>query len=193
MPFAEALARAGSFEVLLPHLREVRILARHHGLYACPGGEAVSGPGDIDPDFWAEARFDPATGRVILKKPDVRVQIRDISEEGERPGQLIVIPEREVIALDVDLERTAVETLFPVATVSTTPKPPARKRGTRPSPVWPQIFQHFDSVVAREGKFPSVYGAASSVEAFLKENGKSLSHRAIERGILKYRPDWITA
>ena len=42
MPFAEALERAGSFEALLPHLREGRILARYHGLYTWPerrGGE----------------------------------------------------------------------------------------------------------------------------------------------------------
>ena len=47
-----------------------------------------SGPGEIPPDWWDEARIDPATGRVILKKPDIRVHIRDISSEGDRPGQL---------------------------------------------------------------------------------------------------------
>ena len=31
MPFAEAMERAGSFEALLPHLREASILARANG------------------------------------------------------------------------------------------------------------------------------------------------------------------
>ena len=51
MPFAEAVKRAGSFEALRPHLREGRILAHHNGLYSWPGGEAMSGPGDIPPEL----------------------------------------------------------------------------------------------------------------------------------------------
>ena len=100
---------------------------------------------------------------------------------------------RHVIAVGVEVDRAAIDTLFPAATVSAPPKPSKHKGGAKPSPVWPLIFQHFDSVVASEGQFSSVYSAASSVEAFLKEKGKSLSHRAIERGILRYRPDWIAA
>ena len=42
MPLREAIELAGSFEALRPHLRAGSILARHNGLYAWPGGEAVS-------------------------------------------------------------------------------------------------------------------------------------------------------
>jgi hypothetical protein len=73
------------------------------------------------------------------------------------------------------------------------PKPPGRRRGAKPSKVWQQIFDHFDPVVAREGKFPSLGSAASSVEEWLEENNKTLSRRAIERGIPRHRPDWIPA
>ena len=77
MPFEEAMKRAGSFEALLPHLRKKRTLAvRYSELRTWPELEVESGPGETPPDWWDEARTDPATGRVILKKPDLHVRIR---------------------------------------------------------------------------------------------------------------------
>ena len=72
-------------------------------------------------------------------------------------------------------------------------KAPGRKRGVKPSPVWQLIFKHFDDVVAREGKFSSVGSAATQIETWLEKKNKVLSRSAIERGIPKYRPDWIAA
>ena len=70
-------------------------------------------------------------------------------------------------------------------------RPPRRKSGKKPSPVWQEIFDHFDDVVADKGKFHSVGSAVTSVEKWLETKNKSLSRRAIERGIPKYRPNWI--
>jgi hypothetical protein len=173
MPLAEGVKRAGSFEALLPYLRDGRILARRDGLYSFPGGRAQGGPGNISPRWWAEARYDTATGRVIFT----------FDGWSDNPS----VP-RELFATGVELERAPVEARW-----SATLKPPGRKRGVKPSPVWQQIFRHFDPIVARKGKFPSVGSAASSVETWLKDNNKSLSRSAIERGIPKYRPDWIAA
>src|SRR5262249_54896880 len=130
-----------------------------------------------------------------LKKPDLRVQIRDISSEGERPGHLVVVPQREVFALGVDLECTAVETLFPVAPVSALLKPSGRKRGAKPSPVWQQIFEHFDPLVTSKGKFHSLSSAASSVGAWLREDQRrvQLHDSTLKRGIQKNRPNWFEA
>lgn len=173
MPFAEAVERAGSFEVLRPHLRNGRIPARHNGIYYWPEGGQLSGPGELDPGFWAKARFEPdVIEQVILTT--IKVPLYGGPERVRR-----------VIAFGTEVERAAVE--------SAPLKPPRRKSGTKPSKVWQQIFVHFDRLVARDGKFPSVYSAASSVEEWLKKNNKSLSRSAIERGISKYRPDWIAA
>jgi hypothetical protein len=170
MPWDEALTRAGSLDALRPHLCAGSILARRAGLYSLPGARAQGGPGNISSQWWAKAHEDAATGRVMFTFPD-------------RPSGF-----RELFAIGIEVERAAVERLFPVA-----PKLQGRKRGTKPSKVWQDIFDHFDAVVAREGKFLSVGSAASSVEAWLKDKNKSLSRSAIERGIPKYRPDWITA
>jgi len=101
---------------------------------------------------------------------------------------------REVFAIDIELEGAAVETLFPVATVPA-PLRPGRKPGAKPSPVWQKIFDHFDSLVAREGKFHSLGSAASSVGAWLREDKRrvQLHHSTLKRGIEKNRPDWLEA
>jgi hypothetical protein len=187
MPFAEALKRAGSLEALLPHLREGRILARHKGLFTWPEARPKSGPGNIRPEWWANARVDPATGRVILTTPGSR-----ITSAGRPPPPPTI---REVFAIGIELEGAAVETLFPVATVSAPLKPPGRKSGAKPSPVWQQIFDYFDPLVASKGKFHSLGSAASSVEAWLREDKRrvKLHHSTLKRGIQNNRPDWFEA
>jgi len=95
MPWDEALKRAGSLDALRPHLCAGSILARHNGLYILPGGGPVTA--DIRPHWWAGARVDPATGRVIFTGPFF---------SGVR---------REVFAIGIEVERAAVESLFPAA------------------------------------------------------------------------------
>ena len=94
MPLAEAMELAGSFEALRPHLCDGSILARYDGLYASPEGEAESGPGDIPPGWWAKARIDPATGRVIL------ATVRSSSLGWDGPSVA-----RKVFAVEIELER----------------------------------------------------------------------------------------
>jgi hypothetical protein len=178
MPEAEALARADSFEALLPHLREGRILARCNGIYL-PSGQAASGPRDIRPEWWAEARIDPATARVILTTPGLRVV---------SPGSPPSPPKtREVFAIGIEFERAAVDALWPVK-----PKPPRRPAGTKPSVAWAKVQPHFDKLVDREGPFPSLGSARDSVKLFLDEKKLGqLDDRTIERWINKHRPHWV--
>ena len=178
-------------------------MAQHSGLYSLRDLEAVSGPGDIPRDWWDKARVDPDTGRIIFTMPGLLARIRHIGVDADdrvvdvpaNERVVVVQPDREVFAVDIRLEGIAVETLFPVATVSAPLKPPRRKGGAKPSPVWQQIFDHFDPLVARKGKFHSLGSAASSVEAWLGEDKRrvKLHHSTLKRGIKNNRPDWFEA
>jgi hypothetical protein len=166
MSFAKAVARAGTLDALLVPVREERIFAR--GLW--PGGAAKH----IFAGTWWDERIvhdiDPVAGRAKFWT-------------SLTPGFTIA-----KVAIGIEFERAAVEARWPVK-----PKPPGRKGGKKPSPVWQQIFKHFDDVVAHKGKFRNVGSATTSVENWLEKNNKRLSRSAIERGIPKYRPDWIAA
>jgi hypothetical protein len=203
MPFEEAVKRAGSFEALLPHLRAKRILARYQELRSWPELEVESGPGEIPPDWWDEARVDPATGRVILKKPDLRVRLRSISSELENPGQLegdlpgsqlIVYPGRKVCAFGIDFERIPVETLFPGPTV-----PASRHAGGRdPDNDWKGAARHVDDWVAAHGRLPRnkdgdpVLARAVELmtEWFNKNDPPAPRERSIRRWIRKDPRSW---
>ena len=207
MPYEEALTRARSFEALAPHLRAKRILARYNELRTWPELEVDSGPGEIPSDWWDEARIDPATGRVILKKPDLRVFIRNISSEGDLPGKLIVHPGREVCALGLEFERTPVETLFPAAPESTSPKLPrpasvttplARKKlkgkktavGAKESAVWVELVAYLKAKFP--GKpYPQSNVSFNAAKNWLLDNKKALlAESTIRAGLKRHLPKW---
>jgi hypothetical protein len=171
MPLREAMALAETLGALLPALHAGRVMARCTGLYS--GGVGVKLPTpDIPSSWWGHARdIDPASGRAQFT-----MALCDFGGS------------YELLATGIELERTAVESLWPAE-----PQISGRRPGKKPSAVWQQIFLHFDPVVARDGPFLSTYSAASKVDAWLEKNNKALSRRAIERGISKYRPDWVTA
>ena len=200
MPFEEALARAGSLEALRPHLREVRILAQHSGLRTWPEGAVESGPGDILPDWWADARVDPANGRVIFKKPGLQVIIRGF---GDVPDTHHVIqPTREVFALDVRLERAAVDALWPAkpklprpASVTT---PLARKKlkgkktavGAKESVVWVELVAYLKAKFP--GKpYPQSDVSFNAAKNWLLDNKKALlAESTIRAGLKRHFPKW---
>ena len=166
MPWDEALKRAGSLDALRPHLCAGSILARHNGLYLWPGGGPVTA--DIRPNWWAGARIDPATGRVIFTRP--------WSSGGTR----------EIFAIGLEVER-ATERLFPAK-----PKPAESRRGAKPSAAWAKVQPHFDHLVDRDGPFPSLGSARDSVKLLLKEKKLGrMDDRTIERWIRKHRPQWV--
>jgi hypothetical protein len=131
MPWREALKRAGSFDALRPHLGEGRILARHQRLYR-PDGKVHSEAGDIKPERWADAREDPATGRLIFTD---RFQLTiDLTSGG---GEVLWFDKsQELFAVDVELEAEAVDRLFPAAATSTmgdkASLPPAERKLMEP-------------------------------------------------------------
>jgi hypothetical protein len=126
----EALTRAGSSEALLSYLREVPILAWHQGLYYTspgPSGRTKSGPGEIDPDLWAEARVDPATRRVIFLLPWTNPIAPMFA--GDHGSSLM----DEVFAFGIELERGVTEVRFPAHQ----PKPPEPERVEALAPAKP--------------------------------------------------------
>jgi hypothetical protein len=163
MSFAGAVKRAGSFEALRPHLREGRILSEHFGLYSWPEGEPKSEPGRIPRDWWAEARVDPATGRVIFRGS--RVSIRSIGPDGDLlDNGPVAWVEPDKFAFDIRLEGTAVETLFPVTTVSA----PQHVGGRDPDHNWEDAARHVDAWVEARGPLPR------------HKTGKPILARAVE-------------
>jgi hypothetical protein len=144
MPWDEALTRAGSFDALRPRLQEARILARHNGLYRWSGGGRRSGPGDIQPDWWTDARVDLATGRVIFAIPGLRIFWLGGPSDDRPPVT------SEVFAVGIELERAAVERLFPVAAAGA-----LRHAGGRdPDNDWEGAAGHVDAWVAAHGPLP---------------------------------------
>jgi len=146
MPWDEALKRAGSLEALRPHLCAGSILAHRAGLYGLPGVRALGGPGTISPRWWAKAHEDAATGRVIFTFPD-------------RPSGF-----REVFAVGIEVERAAVERLFPAAPVHA----PRHAGGRDPDNDWEGAARHVDAWVAKHGPLPR------------RKDGKPIVARAVD-------------
>jgi hypothetical protein len=174
---AKALARAGSFEALVPHLREGRILARCSEIHR-PGIGQASGPRDIRPDWWTNARVDPATGRVMLTTPGSRI----IS-----PGETPPPPRRhEVFALGIEVERGSVDALWPAK-----PKAQGRKRGPKQSAIWAPLLAHLDRLVS-SGKISNpAEEAFPEAKRWSEENKHSLSDSALNNGLKRNRPYWF--
>jgi hypothetical protein len=109
MPFREAVARAGTLETLLSALRAGRVMARYSRLYSWPEVGAIKQPTtDIMPSWWAHAHdIDPAAARARFTMA------------------LADSVTYEVLAVGIELERDAVEALWPAATV-----PAPRHAGT---------------------------------------------------------------
>jgi hypothetical protein len=174
MPLREAEKRAGSVEALLPHLRGGRIMTRHGGLYRPSSGAPQPQADDrIPAGWWANARdIDPATGRVLFAVD---------------PLFQIVPAAADTLAIGIELERAAVEALWPAK-----PKSSESKRGAKPSAAWAKVQPHFDHLVDCDGPFPSLGSARDSVKLLLKEKKLGrLNDRTIERWINKHRPQWV--
>src|SRR5262245_51195149 len=112
MPLAEAEACAGSFEALLPRLRDGRILARYTELRFWPSGQPYDGPGDIKPAWWSTGR--EIDGRLVVTRPRLRPTPRLYILGPDMPSWPDPPPD-EVFPIGVELERAAVERLFPTA------------------------------------------------------------------------------
>jgi hypothetical protein len=94
--FAEAVVRAGSLEALRPHLLAGRIMARYSHLCFWPGGEVDNTLPTtlIDPSWWADDfahNIKPEAGRAEFTT--------DLGNE---------------LAIGIELERAAVDALWPV-------------------------------------------------------------------------------
>ena len=67
-----------------------------------------------------------------------------------------------------------------------------RKPVKRPrwrSPIWPKLFEYFDPFVEKFGPFHTNYAAATAAFEYLGKTGVAFS--TLERGIPKFRPQWV--
>jgi hypothetical protein len=102
IPLAEAVLRAGSFEVLRPLLIDARILARCAGLYNAANGTVLKGnDSSIPADWWKGARVDLATGRVYFTTVAMAFTGSDAHVAFE------------VFAIGIELECAAVDARWP--------------------------------------------------------------------------------
>ena len=184
MPWDEALTRAGSFDALRPHLRAGSILARHNGEYSWPGGGAVRGPDDIKPSLWAEVRIDPATKRVIF------TTIVFFVIGSDSPPVT-----RDWFAFGIEVERAAVERLFPAAPVHA----PRHAGGRDPDNDWEGAARHVDKSVAAHGPLPRrkdgepnrARAVALMAEWFRKNDPPPPAQRSIYRWLKDNpHPEW---
>jgi hypothetical protein len=184
MPLHEAVERAGTLEALLPYLREGSILARHKGIYTWPGGHEWTGPGNMSPGLWTDARYDPAIGRLILTTIT-------FSRDDIAPFT------RKFFATGIELERGRVETLFPVK-VAAVSAPLHAYGGRRPDHDWEGAARHVDHSVATCGPLsrkkdgtPNAAGAvALMTEWFNKNDPPAPKDRSIRRWISKNPRSW---
>ena len=142
----------------------------------------VRQPGDIPPSLWAKARFDPATGRVMLF-----TTLSHLDWDGAMLA-------RKVFAVGIELERERVEALFPVATVVS----PRHAGGRDPDHNWEEAARHVDDWVTAHGPLPrhkngkpNVARAAELMTEWFKENDPPAPQdRSIRRWIRKNPRLW---
>ena len=180
MPFAEAVARAGSLKALRPHLFAGRIIARYSRLCFWPGGEVDNTlpTTDIDPSWWADDvahDIEPEAGRAQF--------ITDLGNQ---------------LARGIELERAAVDALWPVK-----PKPPKHKqspkqsavagakRGPKQYAVWKPLLKHLDAMVKRGKISNPAEDAFGEAKIWLEKKERSLSDGTLRKGIKRNRPNWF--
>ncbi len=182
MPLTEALERAGSFEALRPYLRDGRIRARHSGMYYWPEGGALFAPGEVDPGLWTKAYFEPEIEQVIFAT--IKVPLYGGPERT-----------RHVVAINLELGRSAVDALFSIATASAPSKPLGRKRGPKPYDLWPKLYDYLERETLRTGKkFSSFLSAAQTgIEWLTKEGLPVPTEDTVRKKIQRERPDLVDA
>ena len=125
-----------------------------------PKRGALLGPGDIDPGLWAKAHFEPDIEQAIF----ITIKFRPLTADPRRT--------RHVVAIDLELDRSAVDTLFPIATASAPSKPLGRKRGPKPYDLWPKLYDYLERETLRTGKkFSSFLSAAQTGIEWLTKEG----------------------
>jgi hypothetical protein len=173
MPFAEALARAGSLEALLPVLI---------------AGDATARAKDFLVNGCSRRRKDRTIPRTWWKLQDIESADLPIGRAKFRISLIdeITIP---MTVIGIEIEKAPIITRWPTKPA----KLPVSAPGKRPSPIWQLIFQHFDDEVTLVGRFPNLNSAATAVEAWLKEDESraQLDFSTLKRGIKKHRPDWF--
>jgi hypothetical protein len=176
MPFAEAVARAGTFKALRPHLLAGRIIARYGRLCFWPGGEVDNTlpTTDIDPSWWAD---------------DVA---HDIKPEAGRAQFITDLGNQ--LARGIELDRAEVDALWPAATVPA----PRHSGGKDPEHDWEGAADHVDACVKKHGPLPRnkkgepVLARAVELmtEWFVKKDPPAPKERSIRRWIRETPRSW---
>jgi hypothetical protein len=188
MSSAEALTWAGSADALDAAIAKRWILA--HG----DSFRILSNPDDVPPDLIPVDGITPVEwwGDLHSHEADYaadRVFFRIIERAWAGPTGVV----HEILVVGLKLERAAVEALWPrpvavVAEPKVEPKAepkPERKPSGRPrgsvSANMKKIFQHFDLIVAREGRFHNQNSAVDAALSWAEKKGLNIDRRTIER------------
>jgi hypothetical protein len=170
MSLWDAITRAGSFDALLPYLQTGRIMARAAGFYTLEGALKERTDARILSRWWTQTQLlgtDLPSGRVYFEMvladqiEDEMLQ-RKLHPELDGLVNYASLTSSALIAIGVELERAAVEALFPQplvpAQASQDPEAPApapRHPGGRPLEwSWGAAAQHVDRSVAQHGPLP---------------------------------------
>ena len=158
LPWHEALKRAGSFDKLRPYLHMGQIPACHGGLYSWPDVRQRSGPGDLEPEWWAHAYVQ--AGRVIFFTEEV----------------VFGPPVQEQVfayASSIEFDSVAFDAFFPVADLPPAehPKPLTTQAEPAASPPAPQPAEPQQanpapsSAPKKQSRKKAVYQSAQTVPA----------------------------
>jgi hypothetical protein len=162
----DVIARAGSFDDVLPHLESGRIMARATDFYTLGNERKERADNQIPPRWWKWQlrKTEPAAGRVWFNM-ELGDRIADeLLQRARYPGLDFYghLVDHVLLAIGIELERGAVEELWPKAVtpieaswprviipaeVSPTPK----HAGGRPTLEWEAAARHVDSCIAVHG------------------------------------------
>jgi hypothetical protein len=154
MPFALAVARAGSLEALLVASREGRVFARCAEFFV-NGVPTKSADRGIHPDWWAENtahNIDPAAGLARFWLHNGLIEYETVA---------------------IGIEFAAVEAVWPATTVPALAPAPQHAGGRDPEHNWEGAAGHVDAWIKKHGRpLPRHKGG--------KQNGKPIVARAVE-------------
>ena len=172
MPFAEAVARAGSLEALLVPVREGRIPAR--GRWASDGSKL-----NLTQTWWNEGvahDIDPAAGQAKFWTSPI---------EGLDIAELVI---------GIEFWRATVEALWPanIEQPQSAPESPL-STDARERPEWKEFLVPLLNVLRDENQLPNKAAAYRAVERCLTGRGVTMSKSSIYEGLNRHHADWWRA
>jgi hypothetical protein len=182
MSLRDAVAQAGSFDALLPHLRgengPPRIMARAAGFFTSEGVPKKREDNIIPAWWWDQLRaVDPAANRAWFEM----AIMADVSQD--------------ILATGIEFEGSAVEALFPTRSsimklVKKVSAPTPQNVGGKPADHdWKGAKEHVNAYVAEHGPLPTKAAAVKLMQRWFLPPPKGPEKRTIEQWIQHNAPE----